>query len=332
MKKIVKILILILLAGYVSFISCKKERAVFPVRNNNTPVANAGSDTTITLPVNSVTLNGDGSTDTDNNISGYSWTKVSGPASFNIITAQAVQTLITSLVEGVYLFELKVTDNTNLFSKDTVKIIVHTKPLEPSNGKTIKARVVEYGTNLPIAGATLFVCTAPVDNACAKNYLGLTTDNNGECIFNADSFRYGWGEKTGYWQNIFEPCFNSYFRNGTLLNNNDNYQTADSFIVKMVPKTDFTLHIIDSSLRGPTLGNYLTTDVNFNICSVGGIVGVNLRKGIDTIIQCRSCYGNATYIFTIGYDPDDGGFPMNILHQQQGYVPNGSNITLNVTY
>jgi hypothetical protein len=46
---------------------------------NQSPTANAGSNVSITLPTNSVTLNGLGS-DPDGTIASYSWTKVSGPA------------------------------------------------------------------------------------------------------------------------------------------------------------------------------------------------------------------------------------------------------------
>jgi hypothetical protein len=57
------------------------------------PVANAGADQTIILPTNSVTVDGSASTDPDNNISTYQWTKISGPSSFNIVNANAVQTV-----------------------------------------------------------------------------------------------------------------------------------------------------------------------------------------------------------------------------------------------
>src|SRR4029077_19224722 len=46
---------------------------------NVAPVANAGTDKTITLPANSVVLNGSG-TDSDGSIAGYVWTKTSGGA------------------------------------------------------------------------------------------------------------------------------------------------------------------------------------------------------------------------------------------------------------
>src|SRR5664279_4025273 len=77
---------------------------------NHPPVACAGSDRTITLPTDTVTLDGSCSTDPDNNIVSYAWTKISGPSSFNIVNVNAVQTQVSNLREGTYQFELKVTD------------------------------------------------------------------------------------------------------------------------------------------------------------------------------------------------------------------------------
>jgi len=96
-----------------------------PGQLNRPPVANAGTDQTITLPTNTVNLDGSGSTDPDNNITSYAWTKISGPSSFNISNANAVQTQVNNLVQGTYQFELKVADAGNLFSKDTIQVIVN---------------------------------------------------------------------------------------------------------------------------------------------------------------------------------------------------------------
>jgi len=88
------------------------------------PVANAGSDRTITLPTNNVTLNGTG-TDADGTIVSYLWTKISGPATFSIGTQSQANTAVNNLVEGVYLFTLRVTDNTGMTGLDTVKVTVN---------------------------------------------------------------------------------------------------------------------------------------------------------------------------------------------------------------
>ena len=95
-----------------------------PTQPNRPPVARAGSDQTITLPINSATIDGSGSIDPDNNITSYGWTKISGPSSFNIASANAVQTPVTNLVQGTYQFELLVIDAGGLFSKDTMEVIV----------------------------------------------------------------------------------------------------------------------------------------------------------------------------------------------------------------
>ena len=94
--------------------------------NNQPPVAKAGADQTITLPVNSVTIDGSGSTDPDNNIMSYAWTKISGPLSFSITNATEVKTQVNNFAEGVYQFELKITDAGGLSSKDTV--LINVKP------------------------------------------------------------------------------------------------------------------------------------------------------------------------------------------------------------
>jgi len=92
---------------------------------NRPPVANAGPDQTINFPTNGVMLDGSASTDPDNNITGYAWTKISGPSLFKITDAIGVQTQVTNLIEGVYKFELKVTDAGGLIDKDTMQVTVN---------------------------------------------------------------------------------------------------------------------------------------------------------------------------------------------------------------
>ena len=85
---------------------------------NIPPTANAGTDQTITLPTNTVSLNGSG-TDADGSISAYNWTKISGPSAGTITNTTSAATSVTGLVQGVYQFELKVTDNNGATGLDT---------------------------------------------------------------------------------------------------------------------------------------------------------------------------------------------------------------------
>jgi hypothetical protein len=102
-----------------------------PPLPNYPPVANAGVDQTIILPNNTVSLDGGASTDPNNNIASYAWTKISGPASINVFNANTVQTRVADLVEGIYEFELKLIDSGGLFSKDTLQVTVNSNNLPP---------------------------------------------------------------------------------------------------------------------------------------------------------------------------------------------------------
>lgn len=140
--------LLLPLTGIAIFFSCKKEDVCKTCQTNKPPIANAGTDVVITLPTNAATLNGNQSTDPDNNIIGYQWSKTSGPPSFNIANPSSSQTQVASLSEGVYQFELKVTDAGGLFSYDTVQITVHpVVVIDPcSNKPIINVNLIPIGT------------------------------------------------------------------------------------------------------------------------------------------------------------------------------------------
>jgi hypothetical protein len=91
---------------------------------NIPPTASAGADKTITLPTNIVSLSGSGA-DADGTISTYKWTKISGPSSYNIAKSSFAVTDVTGLTEGVYKFELKVTDNNGATATSTVQVTVN---------------------------------------------------------------------------------------------------------------------------------------------------------------------------------------------------------------
>ncbi|QNA45395.1 Kelch repeat-containing protein [Lacibacter sediminis] len=95
---------------------------------NRPPVARAGQDQTITLPVNKALLDGSGSTDPDNNIIGYAWRKISGPPNSVFSDPVAIKAEALDLTNGVYLFELTVTDAGGLFSTDTMRVTVNISP------------------------------------------------------------------------------------------------------------------------------------------------------------------------------------------------------------
>lgn len=125
MKQLIKLSAFFLLV-LVVFASCKKEKPVTvpPVSNyNQPPVANAGVSQCTILPTDRVELGGSG-TDADGYIVSYSWTKISGPSTFIIVNPNAAATQVKNLVEGFYVFELKVTDNSGLNATAKVGVSV----------------------------------------------------------------------------------------------------------------------------------------------------------------------------------------------------------------
>ncbi|HEY0678295.1 MAG TPA: hypothetical protein VGD17_08410 [Chitinophagaceae bacterium] len=92
---------------------------------NLPPIARAGPDQIINLPINSAKLDGSASTDPDGNIVSYNWLQLSGPTASSITNANTDTTRVINLVQGAYVYELKVTDNGGLFSKDTILISVN---------------------------------------------------------------------------------------------------------------------------------------------------------------------------------------------------------------
>jgi hypothetical protein len=94
---------------------------------NQVPVANAGSDQTITLPDNSVSLSGLAS-DADGTITSFSWTQTSGPTKSSFSSASPLAITVRSLVQGIYTFRLSVTDNDGATTWDEVKVVVIPDP------------------------------------------------------------------------------------------------------------------------------------------------------------------------------------------------------------
>ena len=130
-----------LLLLYFFHIACKKNNDITPAaRNNNiimaasnsAPAAYAGLDLEIELPLNEVTLAGS-FFDKENNFKNAEWTKLSGPDSCLIENSHSLQTKVRRLKEGVYEFELTVTDAMDLYGNDTVIVTVAKKAGTPAS-------------------------------------------------------------------------------------------------------------------------------------------------------------------------------------------------------
>ena len=131
---------------------------------NTAPVANAGSDVTVTLPASSVSLTGSGS-DSDGTIASYKWTFVSGPVTPSLSGATAAKVTVNGLTAaGKYTMQLEVKDNNGATGKDQVVI-------------TVKAATA----NIPpvaYAGKDVFIYV-PESSA---TLIGTGTDQDGQVV------------------------------------------------------------------------------------------------------------------------------------------------------
>lgn len=121
---------------------------------NQPPVANAGTDITITLPTTSVNLTGKLSSDPDGSIVKYAWSKVSGPTSFLIVSTDFMNTVVSHLVAGTYVFRLMVTDNNGATANDDVTVVVN-NVASPGNQAPIAKAGNDISVSLPSSGIVL---------------------------------------------------------------------------------------------------------------------------------------------------------------------------------
>lgn len=151
-----KIITVLFFCGVIVFpnVNCKKETNCQNCRDvtsniNQPPIARVGPDQNISLPLDSVLLDGSASNDPDGTINNWRWEKISGPSSFTIIKPSSAATLIKNLIAGTYSFELKVTDNGGKFATDTIQITV--KPSsQPPPGSINTAPIVNAGNDIEI--------------------------------------------------------------------------------------------------------------------------------------------------------------------------------------
>lgn len=128
---------------------------------NGPPIADAGADTTIVLPTNSVTLTGVGS-DTDGVVTAVFWRQLSGPTIASISSPNSATTTINSLAAGDYIFQFRVTDNSGDTATDARQVTVNPANLLP---------FVDAGSNK--------IITLPTDTVTLT---GIVSDMDGTII------------------------------------------------------------------------------------------------------------------------------------------------------
>lgn len=143
---------------------------------NVLPVANAGTDQTLVLPTNAVTLAGS-ATDPDGSITAYEWSKISGStATLTGITSSTLTA--SSLSAGSYIFRLTVTDNLGAARYDDVNVVVTTST---SNIAPVAGAGPDRLVKLPTDPITLFGTATDTDGTVVN--FNWTKISGGACVF-----------------------------------------------------------------------------------------------------------------------------------------------------
>ncbi|MGI9552580.1 MAG: PKD domain-containing protein, partial [Aurantibacter sp.] len=124
---------------------------VNPEPNTDPPLANAGTDQNITLPTNSIVLNGSGSDPDGGNVT-FAWTQTSGPNAASLSGDTTPDLTASNLIEGTYIFRLTVTDDESDTTFDEVSVTV---ALEASTDPPLADAGPDQNIALPTNSITL---------------------------------------------------------------------------------------------------------------------------------------------------------------------------------
>lgn len=156
--------------------------------SNVAPVANAGDDQKINLPVANFSIMGS-ATDADGKVVSYSWKKVSGPSV--VLAGENTQVLtLNKISAGTYVFELTVTDDKGATASDDVTVVATSvsptptpKPTatpvptpKPSPTPTPKPTATPQPTPTPSTAATFtFIETNILTPRCVQCHGSMKT-------------------------------------------------------------------------------------------------------------------------------------------------------------
>jgi RHS repeat-associated protein/uncharacterized repeat protein (TIGR01451 family) len=114
---------------------------------NTAPVVNAGTNQTITLPINSATLSGTATDDgLPNGTLTTTWTQISGPVQASIANPNQLATVVSFTQPGSYVFKLSASDSV-LTTSANVTITVNQQNLAPSISISVDSTVITQPAN-----------------------------------------------------------------------------------------------------------------------------------------------------------------------------------------
>ncbi|WP_375437481.1 malectin domain-containing carbohydrate-binding protein, partial [uncultured Hymenobacter sp.] len=237
--------------------------------SNQTPTASAGPNQSITLPINSTTLNGSG-TDPDGTVASYTWTQVSGPNTASFSSKTVPQPTVGGLVAGSYVFSLVVSDNAGLSSaaSQTTLTVSPAAPTGPAlyrvnaGGGQVVNSIGTFAADQYASGGASFATAQPI--AGTSNGAIYQSERYG------NQFNYAFAVSSGkqyqvvlhfaevYATQVGQRVFDVALEGNTVLDNYDIYKKAGAFTATT---ESFIVTVADDQLS-----------LNFSsLASVGGV-------------------------------------------------------------
>ncbi len=163
--------------------------------SNQAPVAKAGDDKTIEMPINWITLDASWSYDNDGKITLYQWKMVSGNSSAKIENANTATTKVTNLQPGVYVFQLTIKDDKGAIATDELRTtVVGTNGSTGASNLTTYPNPVSTTMNIRLEDNVTGTATARIYNMLGVVMLQETINKNSGTYtkqYNLSSFPAG---------------------------------------------------------------------------------------------------------------------------------------------
>ncbi|MBT9189056.1 PKD domain-containing protein [Zobellia russellii] len=144
------------------------------------PIANAGQDQNIVLPVDEVVLDGSGS-DPDGGAVSFQWVQVTGPSTATLSSATTSELNVSNLIEGSYVFRLTVSDDESQVDSDEVTVVVSPEAVGLDDHIWLEAECADVGadwlfrTDSSVSGGTYL-------EAPSGNYFNSAPSGDGSRI------------------------------------------------------------------------------------------------------------------------------------------------------
>ena len=270
------------------------------------PTADAGSDQTITLPTNSVTLTGTASANGGATLNYIQWIQISGPAIATFSGGgTALTTTASNLVQGVYVFMLNVKDNNGQAAGAYVTVTVNAAATVPPTADAGANQTITLPTN-----SVSLTGTASANGGATITYIQwIQTAGPAIATFSGGGTTLA-TTVSNLAQGVYQFMLNVRDNNGQAA---AAYVTVTVNAAAVVPPTvdaganqTITLPTNSATLTGTATANGGATLSSTQWTQVGGPATATLSGGGTALTTTASGLVQGVYVFVLGVTDNNG--------------------------